>query len=55
MRGLRGTDPALWPGHEPGHVASAHAGRLFAAAQMNIDRVPHLERAPRRAIDSRTA
>jgi bifunctional non-homologous end joining protein LigD len=35
MRGLRGTDPRLWPGHDPA-IAFASAEDLFAAAQLGM-------------------
>ena len=35
LRGLRGTDPALWPGHEPA-IAFDTVEDLFAAAQLGM-------------------
>ncbi|HEY0825893.1 MAG TPA: non-homologous end-joining DNA ligase, partial [Ramlibacter sp.] len=35
LRGLRGTDPALWPGHQPA-IAFDTAQDLFAAAQLGM-------------------
>jgi len=35
LRGLRGTDPALWPGHEPA-IAFDTPDDLFAAAQLGM-------------------
>jgi bifunctional non-homologous end joining protein LigD len=35
LRGLRGTDPALWPGHEPA-IAFDTPEDLFAAAQLGM-------------------
>jgi bifunctional non-homologous end joining protein LigD len=35
MKGLRGTDPALWPGHEPA-ISVESAEDLTAAAQLDV-------------------
>lgn len=48
LRGLRGTDPALWPGHEPA-IALATAGDLFAAVQVGMVEV-HTWNSTARAI-----
>jgi len=48
LRGLRGTDPALWPGHDPA-IAFDSVDDLFAAAQLGMIEV-HTWNSTARAI-----
>lgn len=49
LRGLRGTDPALWPGHDPA-IAFESAEDLVAAAQLGMVEV-HTWNSTHRAIE----